>query len=206
MSKAWAGTGFRLPLGTALLTLPASVLRMPNTDAMSILKLIFGGRRDRLEQNSSGFSVRVRKALRKAGWTKSRDVAEIEREYQAALGDRWLPVAAPFVRRFGRLSINNILWTVPIKATDLSSMGLFEKAQAVVGVKCCPLGASNFMGDSCLLWIDEHGRFYAIDNEGMVYVGDRVEEALEVLVFDTEPPPPPSQIKDALERAYEWDK
>ena len=173
---------------------------------MRILEMFFGGRRDRLEQESSGFSVRVWKALREAGWTKSRDMAEIERDYQAALGERWLPVAASFVRRFGRLSIAHLLWIVPIKPTDLSSIGLFEKAQAVVGAKCCPLAVSNYMGDSCLLWIDEHGRFYAIDNEGMVFVGDCVESAFEVLLFGAKPSLPPSQIKDALERAFEWNK
>lgn len=175
-----------------------------NTSTMSIFGKILGGRKDRQEQESSGFSPNVWKALYKAGWTSDREVREIEEEYQNALGERWLPIAGEFVRRFGRLSLENTLWIGPIKATEFHSE--FEKAEAVAGVKCCPLAGSNYIGDGCTIWIDEKGRFYAIDSEGMVFVGDRVESALDVLLFGAKPQAPPPELKEALERAYEWNK
>jgi hypothetical protein len=42
-----------------------------------------------------------------AGWKEGRDDPMIEHEYKSVMGQTWLPEAAPFVRHFGMLSIEN---------------------------------------------------------------------------------------------------
>jgi hypothetical protein len=60
------------------------------------------------------------------------------------------------------------------------------------------------MGDGSSVWIDERGRFYVVDSEGMVFVGDNMVTALEVLLFGAPRPAPPPELKDALAVAFEW--
>ena len=154
------------------------------------------------DEGASCFSPKVLEALRSAGWTPGRDLPSIEDEYAIALAGRWLPNAGSFVRRFGHLSICHLLWVLPIKTVDV--IDVFERIESVVGLRCCPVASSNYMGDGCTVWIDEKGRFYVIDSEGMVFVGERVETALDVLLCGAKPPPAPIEIKAALEGAYEW--
>lgn len=154
------------------------------------------------KQNTPTFSKRVLDALRQAGWTTERDEASIEQDYVRAFGFNWVPAASRFVRSFGGLSIRNLLWVRPIET--LANPAAVQRIKSVIQTRVCPIAASNYMGDGCSVWIDENGRFYAVDSEGMVYVGSDTATALEVLLFGASPPLPPAELKQALTEAYEW--
>lgn len=158
----------------------------------------------RQASNRSRYSSKVLEALNKAGWTESRDDISIEQDYQRAMGDAWLSNAGPFVRSFGKLSIGNRLWVY----SDQAAPELFarQRVEAVVGCPCCPLASSGYLGDGCTIWIDCKGRFYATDSEGMLFLGDSIHAVLDVLLAGVKPELPPSDIKEAVERAWRWER
>ena len=55
-----------------------------------------------------------------------------------------------------------------------------------------------------MIWIDESGRYYAVDSEGMIFVGDNMAATLEVLLGGDPPPEPPPELKEKLAAAYDW--
>jgi hypothetical protein len=153
------------------------------------------------------FSNRVSGALSKAGWTVDRDRSDMEQVYAQILGDAWVPAAAPFVRSFGGLDIDHDLIARPVaKLAEIAEPALVRRVESVVGAKACPVAGANYMGDDCMIWIDENSRIYALDSEGLVFIGSEIAEVLEVLLFGAPPSPPPPELKDALARAYEWNK
>jgi hypothetical protein len=154
------------------------------------------------ESKTPLFSKRVLDALHKAGWTPQRDEAAMEQAYSQTFGSNWVPAAAPFVRRFGGLSIQHLLWVRPI--AELGDPTRIRRITQIVQAKACPIAASNYMGDGCSIWCDENDRFYAVDSEGMVFVGDDVATIMEVLLFGDPLPTPPDTLVDALKKAYEW--
>jgi len=146
------------------------------------------------------FSKRVLDALRSAGWTPERDQVEMVDAYRGVFGSSWVSAAAPFVRRFGGLSIMHLLWIRPIGelAIPEAVRRVSAKVGAKVGAKACAVAASNYMGDGCSIWCDEGGHFYAVDSEGVEFVGTDFATVFEVLLFGFPTPTPPAKVGKAL--------
>jgi len=153
--------------------------------------------------DTAKFSSRLLSVLRRDGWSPEREEPIWVEKFEQTFGEDWLPCAAPVVRSFGGLFIDHILWIKPIH--EFVRTPLFQIISEVVGARVCPIAASNYMGDGCSVWIDENCRFYAVDGEGMEYVGEEVSTAFEVLIFGSPPPSPPGNIAAALAKTYDWD-
>jgi hypothetical protein len=152
--------------------------------------------------NCPSFSKRVLDALHRAGWTSQRDQPEMEDAYRKILGSYWVPAAAPFVRRFGGLSIDHVLWVQP--SAELAAPTFVRRFTDLVQVKACTVAASNYMGDGCSIWCDEAGQFYAMDSEGIEFVGKDLPTVFEVLLFGAPQPAAPAEIADALRKANDF--
>ena len=150
-------------------------------------------------------SKEVLNALELAGWTPARDEIGIEHVFSSLMGEKWLPVAAPFLRRFGGLDIAHTLfvWDMPISNHDLITQNEARVAE-VVNSKVVPIATSNYMGDGAILWMDEKGRLYVADSEGIVFVGNDEFEALEVHILGGARPEPPIELRHNLAENYEW--
>lgn len=57
-----------------------------------------------------------------------------------------------------------------------------------------------------MIWIDENGRYYAVDSEGMIFIADNMLTALEVLLGGEPLPEPPPELKAKLAEAFDWTK
>lgn len=145
-------------------------------------------------------------ALRQAGWKPARDERHIEDNFVNSLGVSWLPVASAFVREYGGLNIAHTLWTWDKPVTEHALIDLGARVAAVAMSKVMAVASSNYMGDGCVIWIDEAGRFYAVDSEGMVFLGADEVTALDVLLAGTPPPEAPASLRQKLDDAYEWEK
>jgi hypothetical protein len=147
----------------------------------------------------------VLKALKMAGWTPARDETGIEHVFSRLMGEKWLPVAAPFLRRFGGLDIAHKLcvWDMPFSHHDLITQNEARFAE-VVNSKVIPIATSNYMGDGGVLWMDEKGQLYVADSEGIVFVGIDEAEAFEVLLLGGARPEPPIELCHNLAKNYEW--
>ena len=80
-----------------------------------------------------------------------------------------------------------------------------EKISVVAGSRVVPVASSSYLGDGCLIWIDERGRYYAVDSEGMIFIASDMEMALEVLLGEKSLPEPPPELKEKLAAAYAWE-
>ena len=154
-------------------------------------------------------SAKTRKLLENVGWHDRRDEEGIERAFATGLGTQWLsfPSAASFVRRYGGLDIAHTLKTWKEPDLDHHHM-LFRNADKIAAVAQCPVVAvasSSFMGDGCLIWIDAKGRFYAVDSEGLVFLGENESDALDVILLAVEPAAPPPDIAPSVQAALYWD-
>jgi hypothetical protein len=149
------------------------------------------------------FSEKVLRALVQAGWSPRRDAVELERACAEDLGTRWVPAAGPFIRSFGNLSIGHTLWVGPIRLCDVPDV--VERVAGIVGAKACPVAVSGYMGDSCMLWVDGNHRYYAVDKEGLVFLGEDMVTTLEVLLGSAQRPAPPPELAEALAKAFRWD-
>lgn len=149
-------------------------------------------------------SERTLKMLEASGWSSSRDEQSIEDGFRRALGSEWLPSASLFVRKFGGLSLANALWTLKEPASGHMLLDLKSRVEHTIGSKVVAVAASNYMGDGSILWIDATGRFYVVDSEGMLFVGDDEAAVFEVLIFGEKPPDPPDELRDRLAEAYDW--
>lgn len=143
----------------------------------------------------------VIKILKSSGWYEGRNELAIEAHYREVLGDNWLPVAVFFVRNFGGLAIHHKLWVYAEQA--VLDLRFKNRVERVVNCKACPVASSGYFGEGCAVWIDENERFYCVDGTGMAFVGQGVEEALNVILLCDRAPDLPIDIKDALEAASE---
>lgn len=146
--------------------------------------------------------------LKKAGWKEERDDSSIEKQYRDALGEAWIQEAAPFVRSLGGLKLGKSQLMIYADALNyIGGISVRSRVEAVIGCRCCPVAESWYVGDGGTLWIDSKGRFYFIDSEGMIFLGENVEATLSVLLLpDVKPFPPPEELREALQKAYEWNK
>ena len=149
-------------------------------------------------------SKKVFDELCKAGWSPDRDQASMASEYERILSLKWIAEAAPFIRSFGGLTISNNLSVGQIP--DHALRKHWSKVAEVAGSKVVPVASSSYLGDGCLIWVDESGRYYAVDSEGMIFVGDDMATVLEVLLGGESLPEPPPELKDKLTAAYDWNK
>lgn len=149
-------------------------------------------------------SKKVFAELCKAGWSPDRDQAGMASEYARILSSKWITEAAPFIRSLGGLTVSNNLSVGPIP--DHALRKHWGKVADVAGSKVVPVASSSYLGDGCLIWVDGSGRYYAVDSEGMIFVGDNMATALEVLLGGESLPEPPPELKDKLTAAYDWNK
>ncbi|MES2982410.1 MAG: SUKH-3 domain-containing protein [Verrucomicrobiota bacterium] len=157
------------------------------------------------KQTSFGWvSKKVYDELCKAGWSPDRNVSATSDSFSEAWGSEWVPAATSFLRNFSGLSFYGRLWVwnKPIKDQDITAAR--EKISDVAGSRVIPVASSSFIGDGCLIWIDECGRYYAVDSEGMVFIASDMAAALEVLLGEKSLPEPPPELKEKLAAAYEW--
>ncbi len=147
---------------------------------------------------------RVLKELKLAGWQPGRDIAEYEQAFIDYFGAQWLPSASMFIRCLGGLDIAHTLnvWDRPYMEHDLSRLG--DRITATINSRVVPTATSNYIGDGCLIWVDEKGRFYAVDSDGMVFIAHDVNTALNVLIDAASRPEPPSELREKLLEAYDW--
>jgi len=156
-------------------------------------------------QKISSFNRELTKVLRQAGWTEGRDEPKVENDYQRVMGAAWIHQAAFFVRSFGNLEIDHKLWVY----ADRAALDLDKKSrvEAVICCKSCPVAVSGYTGDGAgTLWMTTLGHFYYLDDEGMIFIGENVESALNVLLLGTKPALPPESVRKAVLDAYEWNK
>lgn len=144
----------------------------------------------------------LERILKKAGWHNGRDEPSQEAAFKAHLAEAWHPKADSFVRSFGGLSIGDCLWVQP----QLAAFGLpyRSRVESVIRTSCCPVASSGYMGDGCTIWIDSNHCFYAVDSEGMVFIGDGTIDALKVLLLGAKPAPAPLDVRSSLEQAWNW--
>lgn len=160
---------------------------------------------DSKKQTPFGYvSKKVFAELRKAGWSPDRDEAGMADSFSKTLGPHWVPAAAPFVRNFGGLSFYGRLWAWKEPIRDQDIVADESKVAEVAGSIAVPVASSSYLGDGCVIWIDESGRYYAVDSEGMIFVGDNMAATLEVLLGGDPPPEPPPELKEKLAAAYDW--
>jgi hypothetical protein len=149
-------------------------------------------------------SKKVYDELRKAGWSSDRNESAALVSFSNAWKSQWVPAANPFIENFSGLSFHGRLWVWDSPIRDHDIIALIEKISNVVGSKAIPVATSNYIGDGCVVWVDERGHYYAVDSEGMIYIAGDMAMALEVLLGDTLLPEPPSELKEKLIDAYEW--
>ncbi len=160
---------------------------------------------DTKEQTPFGnVSGKVFAELCKAGWSPGRDEAGVAEVFSKSLGSRWVPAAALFVRNFGGLSFYGRLWAWEKPIWDQEVNAVERKITEVTGTKVVPVASSSYLGDGCLIWVDESGRYYAVDSEGMIFIAGDMATALEVLLGEEPRPEPPPELKEKLAEAYDW--
>ena len=64
----------------------------------------------------------------------------------------------------------------------------------------CPIGASNYLGEGAVLFLDIKGRFYACDRYELDYIASEMDEAMEVLLGERKPGTTPAEIQEGLRR------
>jgi hypothetical protein len=150
-------------------------------------------------------SKKVFDELRKAGWSPDRDEIATADSFSKAWESQWVPAATPFLRNFSGLSFYGRLWVwdKPIRDQDITTAK--EKISEVAGSRVVPVASSNYLGDGCLIWVDERGQYYAVDSEGMIFIASDMAMALEVLLGEKSLPEPPPELKEKLATAYEWE-
>ncbi len=162
---------------------------------------------DSKKQTPFGYvSKKVFAELRKAGWSPARDEVGMSDSFSKSLGSHWVPAAAPFVRNFGGLTLNKRVWAWKEPIRDQDIIADESKIAEVLGSKAVPVASSSYFGDGCVIWVDESGRYYAVDSEGMIFIGGDIVAALEVLVGLEPSPEPPPELKEKLAAAYDWNK
>lgn len=150
-------------------------------------------------------SKKVFDELRKAGWSPDRDEITIADRFSKAWESQWVPAAASFLRNFSGLSFYGKLWAWDSPIMDQDINAAKEKISVVAGSRVVPVASSSYLGDGCLIWIDERGRYYAVDSEGMIFIASDMEMALEVLLGEKSLPEPPPELKEKLAAAYAWE-
>lgn len=143
--------------------------------------------------------------LRRAGWSSIRNRADIVEAYKAGRGDDLFPEAERFIRGFGGIDFGGKLqiWSHLPQDHFLTSIG--KRISEVLGLRVVPLASSNYLCRTSILWLDEQGRFYDADEEGMIYLGEGEAEVFTVLLMGAKPKTPPPGLKEKLERNYKWE-
>ncbi len=76
-----------------------------------------------------------------------------------------------------------------------------DKADVVIGFcgcPCAPVAVSSYMGEGgCTVWIDEESRFYAVDDEGIVFLAQGIRDTMEILLNYGRVKKPPEGIPAA---------
>ncbi len=168
------------------------------------VKAAFGNMDNEKQTPFGNVSKKVFDELRKAGWSPERDKTSIADDFSKSLGSHWVPAAASFIRNFGGLSFYGTLWAWEKPIWDQDIIAVESKIEEVAGTKVVPVASSSYSGDGCLIWIDENGRYYAVDSEGMTFVGNNMPKALEVLLGGAPLPEPPPELKEKLAEPYDW--
>ena len=83
-------------------------------------------------------------------------------------------------------------------------MDFEEKIATVVASKAVPVASSSYMSEGCVVWVDESGRFYATNTEGMIFIGSDIAGSMEVLLGNAPPSEPPPELREKLVNGYEW--
>lgn len=139
------------------------------------------------------------------GWRRGRDCQEIVEAYRSEREQELFPAAESYLRQFGGLKVGHLMgWKTSCEDIDLTP---FEgRISEVVNARIVPVGwAVNYMScDSAVIWLDEHGRFYAADEEGMMYLSTGVQNLFEVLILGAKPGKPPVELRERLKAAWEW--
>lgn len=149
-------------------------------------------------------SKKVFNEIRKGGWAPSRYEEYFADDYARLLGSNWVPAAESFICSFAGLSFRSKLWVWKEPLWDQDLINFKDKIADVIGRKAIPVATSSYMCEGCVIWLDEIGRFYATNSEGMIYLGGNIPEFLEIILGDSKPPDPSSEIKNKLINGYEW--
>ena len=147
----------------------------------------------------------VARILRGAGWTPDRDSPAIAEAFRLGRGQDLFPQAESFVRHFGGIEVGGRLWIfeAPHEGHFLTS---FEsRISKIVNARVVPVAGSIYLSDTCIIWLDEHERFYAADSDGMTYLGEGVAKFFEVVLLETPPQSPPTELQERLQGTYEWE-
>ena len=83
---------------------------------------------------------------------------------------------------FSGLSFHGRLWVWSDPVKDEEIEWVKGKISDVIGSSAIPLATSSYLGDGCVIWVDEAGRFYAVDSEGVIYLSSDMITLLEVLL------------------------
>jgi len=119
------------------------------------------------------------------------------------LGDCWLPLIEPIARYFGDISLRNTLVVSSVGAEQ--GLKYIPKVSLILGMPACPIGYTGYMSsDGGCLWVDELGRCYAQDDEGILFLAYNFERLLSVILLKAPRDEPPPELREILERAYRW--
>ena len=115
------------------------------------------------------------------------------------------PEAESFIRRFGGLDFRGKLWIWSNPHQDHFLTSFEKRISEVLELRVVPVASSNYLCCTSILWIDEYGRFYDADEEGMIYLGEGEAEVFTVLLSGAKPKTPPLGLKEKLERNNKWE-
>lgn len=137
-----------------------------------------------------------------SGWYPGRKRKDVEMAYAHKYGKASSDSAARFVREFGDLTIENKLW-ICLSQSD-AHLTKKDKVEGVLKATACPVAFSGYMGEGCSIWVDTRGRFYAVDDEGILFLAEGINAVLGVLLLGHSPQPPPDDLKAKLLEAWHW--
>ena len=85
-------------------------------------------------------------------------------------------------------------------------MSFESRISKIVGARVVPVAASNYLSCTSIAWLDERGRFYDADEDGMVYICEGAAKYFKIMLLDAPKEKPPAELKERLQEAYEWDQ
>jgi hypothetical protein len=144
------------------------------------------------------------KILRQAGWVPDRDSSAIAEAFKSGRCRELFPKAEEFIRRFGGINVGGCLWIWSTPYADHYLTSFESRISDIVGSQVIPVASSNYLSDTCIIWLDEHDRFYAADEDGMVYLAEGAAKFFDVVLLDTAKEKPPATLQERLQKAYEW--
>lgn len=124
----------------------------------------------------------LEQVLTNSGWSRDRVCTEAVVAFEKAFPGCFHSKAREFVQSYGNLLLKNSLSTF---CGDLEGYDHpLAKMRNFVGCEACPVGESNYWSSESILWIDEAGKFYVVDDGRIVFfIASSTLDAFEALFF-----------------------